>query len=64
MFCRGPKMDQEPDANFDFDRMVKWLQLHMQSLRHENLHIVKPEWIRANPQVLINLKREDYPEAV
>lgn len=62
MFSRGPKMEEEPKEAFDIDKLVKWFQLNLHSMQHENLDLVEKEWINDNPHVLASLPDYLFPE--
>lgn len=55
MYFRGPELEEEPAENFSFEKLIKWFQMNLSAIQHENLDLVKPEWIRANPHVLANV---------
>lgn len=44
-FIYGPKMACEDKEDFDAERLVKWFQLNLHSIQHENLDLVDPHWI-------------------
>ena len=62
MISRGPKMDDEPKEGFDINKLVKWFQLNLHSIQHENLDLVEKEWIYENPHVLASLPDYLFPE--
>lgn len=49
--CRGPKLENEPEENFDEDKLVLWFQINLKMLKHINYEEADPDWIAQNPHV-------------
>lgn len=45
-FCRGPLLEMEDPDSFDFDKLVRWLAMNVQTLKHRDMTLVDPSWIQ------------------
>lgn len=57
IYCRGPKMEDEPPENFDIDKLVDWFILNLKTLKHIDYNLANPDWLANSPTaVTLNIK--------
>ena len=49
--CRILARENEPEENFDEDKLVLWFQINLKMLKHINYEEADPEWIEQNPHI-------------
>ena len=45
IYCRGPKMEQSPEEDFNIEKLVHWFQMNMKTMQHADPSKADQNWV-------------------
>ena len=48
VYCRGPKLEQEPEDNFSMDKLTQWFLMNLKTFKHINYEFADQDWLEQN----------------
>ena len=46
LYCRGPKMEEAPPANFQMIDLVKWFLINLKTMHHDDIKKADVNWVK------------------